>query len=137
MLPASRIEQAQPHDTLVRIGVCPIDDSGQYVESAGCRDGRSTSNSCPVVLRHSAHGEALPEASPDVVAFQIRVQLARAAGLRSCGELGGREAARGCELAHAAGEIAQMQAQLIERKAEREDALQRFIRQRTGDAFAA
>jgi hypothetical protein len=95
VLPAGRIEQAQPHDTLVRIGVCPIDDSGEYVESAGCRDGRSTCNSCPVVLRHLACGEALPEAFPDVVAFQVRVELARAAGLRRCGELGGCGAARG------------------------------------------
>src|SRR5262249_37068174 len=68
---------------------------------------------------------------------EFRVQLARAAGFRRCGELRGREAGRGRELAHAAGEIAQMQAQLIERKAEGEDALQLGVGQLPRHAFAA
>src|SRR5439155_8886482 len=67
----------------------------------------------------------------------LRVQLAGAAGCGTCRELGRREAARGCELAHAAREIAQMQTQLIECKPEREDALQRLIRQLSRRAFAA
>ena len=40
------------------------------------------------------------------------------------------------KLGHAAGEIAQMQPQLVERKAEGEDALGSLVRQGSGEAFA-
>src|SRR5262249_34533223 len=43
--------------------------------------------------------------------------------------LGDGGAARGRKLGKAAGEVTQMQVQLIERKAEREDALHRLVRQ--------
>jgi hypothetical protein len=46
-------------------------------------------------------------------------------------------AARLSKLGHAAREIAQMQAQLIERKAECKDALHGLLRQRSREAFAA
>ena len=45
------------------------------------------------------------------------------------GRLHDRGVARGRMLADAAGEIAQVQAQLVERKAEREDVLDRVVRQ--------
>jgi hypothetical protein len=47
------------------------------------------------------------------------LSLPRAPGAR--GQVTNGDAARRRKLAHAAGEIAQVQAQLIERKAERED----------------
>src|SRR5262245_29717089 len=53
---------------------------------------------------------------------------------RSCTS---RHAARAREFGHAAGEIAQMQAQLIERKADRENAFQLFVRQLPHRTFTA
>jgi hypothetical protein len=56
---------------------------------------------------------------------------------RTRGRVGASGAVRRPKLGHAAGEIAQMQPQLVERKAEGEDALCRLVRQLSREAFAA
>ena len=108
--------------------------------NAASFEGRSSVSTWLLTIagkRRCLHEEIVGQNVAGATQGARRIRLAMTGALWRRANVRNGAAVRLSKLGHAAREIAQMQAQLIERKAECKDALHCLLRQRSREAFAA